>query len=147
MSTPTSVSISKFSSAADKLDASGKNWVTFQHCFMIAVKQKWVFRHFDGTEIKPTLSSPATENKTKALTAWQGKEDTAMYLLLQKLDVWSAIILEFMQNSMVIHSNMDSKFMAMHYMLGVNLHTKLDHVHVKYETQTLQSLIMTTTPL
>jgi len=72
-----------------------------------------------------------------------------MYLLSQKLtdstltkymqkdtvaEMWSTIILKFTQNSMLIHSNMHSKFMAMHYMSGANLHTELDHVCVKYET-------------
>jgi len=110
MVTPTSVSISEFSSAIDKLDAAGKNWVTFQHHFIIAVKQKQVYGHFNGTEVKPTLSSPTMEDETKALTAWQKKKNTAMYLLSQKLadstltkymwkstvaEMWSAIILEF----------------------------------------------------
>ena len=71
MSTPTSVSISEFGSAVNKLDSAGKNWVMFQCHFIIAVKQKQVFRHFDGTDTKPTLSSPTTETETKALTAWQ----------------------------------------------------------------------------
>ena len=85
MATPTSVSISEFGSTVNKLDSAGKNWVTFQHCFIIAVKQKQVFRHFDGTNTKPMFSLPATETETKALTAWQEEEDTAMYLLSQKL--------------------------------------------------------------
>ncbi|KAF8237482.1 hypothetical protein L208DRAFT_1247106 [Tricholoma matsutake] len=137
MSTPTPVSISEFGSAVDKLDASGKNWVTFQGCFIIAVKQKKVFGHFDGTDIKPVLSLPTMEDEAKALTAWQEKEDTVMYLLSQKLAdltltkymrkdtvaaMWSAIVLEFTQKSMLIRSNMHSKFMAMHYTSGANLH-------------------------
>ncbi|KAF8224780.1 hypothetical protein L208DRAFT_1309226, partial [Tricholoma matsutake] len=149
MSAPTSVSISEFGSAVDKPHSARKNWVTFQCCFIIAVKQKWVYGHFDGTNTKPTLSSPTTETETKALTAWQEKEDTAMYLLLQKLadltltkymwkdtvaEMWSAIILEFMQKSMLVCSNMHLKFMTMRYMPGTNLHTELDHVRVKYET-------------
>jgi hypothetical protein len=49
------------------------------------VKQKRVFGHFDGSSKKPTILSPATDNKTKALNTQQEKEDTAMYLLLQGL--------------------------------------------------------------
>jgi hypothetical protein len=149
MSTPTPVSISEFGSAVDNLNSAGKNWVTFQCRFIMAVKQKHIFRHFDGTDTKPTLLSPATETETKALTAWQEKEDTAMYLLSQKLadstltkytqkdtvvEMWSAIILEFMQKSMLVCSNMHLKFMAMHYTSGANLHAELDRVHVEYET-------------
>ncbi|KAF8235484.1 hypothetical protein L208DRAFT_1256697 [Tricholoma matsutake] len=85
MSTPTPVSISEFGSTVDKLDASGKNWVTFQQHFVIAVKQKRVHGHFDGTSMKPTLLSSPTDDETKALNVWQEKEDTAMYLLSQKL--------------------------------------------------------------
>ncbi|KAF8221152.1 hypothetical protein L208DRAFT_1225944, partial [Tricholoma matsutake] len=129
MFTPTPVSISEFSSAVNKLNASGKNWVMFQHHFVITVRQKRVFRYFDGTSTKPTLSLPTTEDKTKALNAWQEKEDTTMYLLSQKLadltlnkymwkstvvEMWSAIVLKFMQKSMLVCSNMHSKFMAMH---------------------------------
>ncbi|KAF8238255.1 hypothetical protein L208DRAFT_1243332 [Tricholoma matsutake] len=94
-----------------------------------------VFRHFDGTDTKLTLSSPATDDEIKALTGWPEKEDTAMYLLSQELtdstptkymwkstmaDMWSAIVLEFTQKSMLICSNIHSKFMAMHYTIGVN---------------------------
>jgi hypothetical protein len=72
-----------------------------------------------------------------------------MYLLSQKLadstltkymwkstvaEMWSAIILEFTQKSMLVCSNMHLRFMAMRYMSGANLHTELDHVRVKYET-------------
>ncbi|KAF8236677.1 hypothetical protein L208DRAFT_1046896, partial [Tricholoma matsutake] len=133
-------SISKFGSAVDKLDSAGKNWVTFQHCFIIAVTQKRVFGNFDGTATKPMVSDPPTAVKTVTLAAWQEKEDTAMYLLSQKLanstltkymrkstvaEMWSAIILEFMQKSMLVCSNMHSKFMAMHCTPGANLHTEL----------------------
>jgi gag-polypeptide of LTR copia-type len=94
------------------------------------------------------LSLP-TDDETKALNAWQEKEDTAMYLLSQKLadltlikymwkttvtEMWSAIVLEFTQKSMLVHLNMHLKFMAMHCMPGANLHTELDQVCVEYET-------------
>jgi len=48
--------------------------------------------------------------------------------------MWTAIVQEFMQKSMLVCSNMHSKFMAMHYASGANLHTALDCVCVKYET-------------
>jgi len=72
-----------------------------------------------------------------------------MYLLSQKLAdstltkymrkdtvalMWTAIIQEFMQKSMLVCSNMHSKFMTMCYAPGANLHTELDHVCVEYET-------------
>jgi hypothetical protein len=85
MTTVTPVSMSDFVTAVEKLDTSGNNWVTFQRRFVIAVKQKRVFGHFDGTATKPTVSDPPTTVETVALAAWQEKEDTAMYLLSQKL--------------------------------------------------------------
>jgi hypothetical protein len=48
--------------------------------------------------------------------------------------MWSAIVLEFTQKSMLVRSNMHSKFMAMHYTIGANLHAELDHVCIEYET-------------
>ncbi|KAF8235865.1 hypothetical protein L208DRAFT_1254587, partial [Tricholoma matsutake] len=149
MSAPTHVSISEFGSAVNKLAASRKNWVTFQCRFIIAVKQKRVFGHFDGTDTKLALPSPTTEATNKALAAWQEREDTAMYLLSQKLadstltkymqkdtvsEMWSAIILKFTQKSMLVCSNMHSKFMAMHCTPGANLHAEMDHICIEYKT-------------
>ncbi|KAF8229548.1 hypothetical protein L208DRAFT_1286088, partial [Tricholoma matsutake] len=148
-STTTPISMSDFMTAVEKLESAGNNWVTFQCHFMIAMKQKRVFRHFDGSATKPAVSDPPTTDETVALAAWQEKEDTAMYLLSQKLadstltkymwketvvQMWSVIIQEFMQKSILVHSNMHSKFMAMHYTPGTNLHAELDCVHVEYET-------------
>ncbi|KAF8230708.1 hypothetical protein L208DRAFT_1157305, partial [Tricholoma matsutake] len=142
-------SMANFVTAVEKLDSAVNNWVTFQRRFVIAVKQKRVFGHFDGTATKPAVSNPPTAVKTVALATWQEKEDTMMYLLSQKLadstltkymqketvaQMWSAIIQELMQKSMLVHLNMHSKFMAMHYAPGTNLHAELDHVHVEYET-------------
>jgi hypothetical protein len=141
--------MSDFGTAIEKLDSTGNNWVTFQCRFMIAIKQKRVFGHFNGSATKPAVSNPPTTDETVALAAWQEKEDTVMYLLSQKLadsgltkymcketvaQMWSAIVQEFTQKSMLVCSNMHSKFMVMHYTSGANLHTELDHVRVKYET-------------
>lgn len=71
-----------------------------------------------------------------------------MYLLTQKLPditftkharketaaaIWAAIIQEFTQKSMVLHANLCMQFLTMRTMSGVNLHTELDRLHVKYE--------------
>jgi hypothetical protein len=122
--------MSDFTNAVEKLDAAGKNWVTFQHRFIIAVWQKRVFDHFNGTVPKPMVSDPPTAAEVIALSAWQEKEAMAMYLLSQKLVdstltkymrkdtvalMWTAIVQEFTQKSMLVRSNMHSKFMAMRY--------------------------------
>ena len=104
--TSTSTSLTDFSAALDKLDQSGSNWVMFQHRFLIAIRQKKVLGHFDGSSVKPALPQAAAspENATQAQIAaaqaahatalaqarearrtWQEKEDLALYLLSQKL--------------------------------------------------------------
>jgi uncharacterized membrane protein YpjA len=97
--------MSDFGSAVKKFDASGKNWVIFQCHFIIAMKQKRVYGHFNGSSMKPPDSMPLTQ------ASWQEKEDTVMYLLSQKLadstltkymqkdtvtQIWAAIIQGFM---------------------------------------------------
>ncbi|KAF8726049.1 hypothetical protein AX14_008146 [Amanita brunnescens Koide BX004] len=79
VTTTSNVSLSDFSHAVEKLDAAGSNWVLFQSRFLIAVEQKEVLEHFDGTSKKPALGgeSPSdAELKTykKDLAAWQKKE-------------------------------------------------------------------------
>ncbi|KAK2459806.1 hypothetical protein APHAL10511_008238 [Amanita phalloides] len=79
---------------------------------------------------------------------WTQSQDLALYLLSQKLpdsiltkymckqtvaEMWSAIIAEFMQKSMLMKSNLHSEFMAMHYTKGANLREEFDHIHMKYE--------------
>ena len=142
------ITTSDFAHALDKLDSSGSNWVIFQKRFIIAVKQKKVYAHFDGTASKPTVSDPTDATQVQALTEWQEKEDLAMYLLSQKLpdstltkymrrdtvaEMWSGIVTEFTSKSMLMRSNLHTKFMGMRYKPGANLHTEFDRVRVEYE--------------
>ena len=106
MTSTVSTSLTDFSAALDKLDQSGSNWVMFQHRFLIAIRQKKVLGHFDGSSVKPALPQAAAspENATQlqiaavqavhatalaqareARRTWQEKEDLALYLLSQKL--------------------------------------------------------------
>jgi hypothetical protein len=93
------------------------------------------------------VSKPATSYK-KELLAWQEKEDLAMYLLMQKLpdsifakymrkemvaEIWVAIIEEFTHKSMLMQTNLHSKFMSMRYEKGEDLRTQFDKVRMKYE--------------
>ncbi|KZT63778.1 hypothetical protein DAEQUDRAFT_641880, partial [Daedalea quercina L-15889] len=116
-------SLADFSSAFEKLDATGKNWMTFQQRFEIAVRQKKVWGHFDGTKPCPTpadADAPTAAEQT-AIDGWQEKEDLARYLLTQKLPnitftkhrrkgtaaaIWNVITQEFAQKSMLLRANL-----------------------------------------
>ena len=150
----TAVSLTDFSSAVEKLEATGSNWVIFKSRFLIAVKQKKVYGHFDGSSKKPVstkenLLSMEQKEFEKELTAWQDKEDLAHYLLTQKLpdaiftkyldkssvaEIWAAIILEFMQKSMLMRLNLHAEFMGMQYEKSMDLQAQFDKVCMKYVT-------------
>ena len=106
MTSTISTSLTDFSTALDKLDQSGSNWVMFQHRFLIAICQKKVMGHFDGSSVKLALpqaaASPQDASQAQIAAAqaahatamaqarearhtWQEKEDLALYLLTQKL--------------------------------------------------------------
>ena len=119
VTTTSNVSLSDFSHAVEKLDAAGSNWVLFQSRFLIAVEQKEVLEHFDGTSKKPALGgeSPSdAELKTykKDLAAWQKKE--------------------FSHKSMHMQSNLHTEFMSLRYQKRNDLRLELDRIWVKYET-------------
>ncbi|KZT63679.1 hypothetical protein DAEQUDRAFT_679965, partial [Daedalea quercina L-15889] len=119
----TSSSLADFSSAVEKLDSTGKNWMTFQQRFQIAVCQKKVWNHFSGASAIPVPADPnaVTAAEQTAIDAWQEKEDLAMYLLTQKLPditftkhrrkgntatIWAVIEQEFTQKSMLLRVNL-----------------------------------------
>jgi hypothetical protein len=94
MSTTLLTSLSDFTSAVDRLEANGSNWVIFQHQFTIAVQQKKVWSQFDGTAPKPpdvptspvaTEATAAATDQKKKLDDWNERETLAKYLLTQKL--------------------------------------------------------------
>lgn len=84
--TTMNVSLSDFAALVEKLDATGSNWFLFQSWFLVAMEQKEVIEHFDGSSVKPTLddgNSPIdAEMKAhaKSLAIWQKKERLGHYL-------------------------------------------------------------------
>ena len=147
-----SASLSDFISTVEKLDTSGSNWVIFQSRFMIAISQKDVEDHFDGSSPKPVLSDNATdeakEEFAKALKTWKKKEALALYLLTQKLpdstfakymrktsvaQMWSTLVAEYSKKSILMKANLHAEFMAMRYEKGADLRIEFDRVHMKYE--------------
>ena len=92
-----STSLSEFSTAVEKLDEDGANWVMFKRRFMIAVGQKDVEGHFDGSEKKPVLSEGASSEVKRAFEAdlkqWTKKEKLALYLLTVQYGIDGSIVL------------------------------------------------------
>ena len=152
--TTTNVSLSNFAASVEKLDATGSNWFLFQSCFLVAMEQKEVIEHFNGSSVKPTLgegSPTETESKVhaKLLAAWQKKEQLGHYLLIQKLldstytkyvrkttvaEMWEVIVTKFTHKSMYMQSNLQQEFMSMRAQKGADLHSEFDRVRIKYET-------------
>ena len=86
MTTLTTSSLSDtLSATVPKLEAKGKNWAIFFVRFMDAVKAKGFWGHFDGSMLKPTLSSTPTEDEIKAKNQWDKDEQSTKMLLTQKL--------------------------------------------------------------
>jgi hypothetical protein len=146
-----STSLSDFNSAVEKLDKDGVNWVIFRKCFMIAVGQKDVKGHFDGSEKKPVLSEGAPDKVKKTFDTkvkqWIKKEKLALYLLMQKLpdcifaayvdgssvaEMWASIILEFSRKSILMKANLRAEFTNMRYEKGADLQAKFSKVRMKY---------------
>jgi hypothetical protein len=146
-----STSLSDFNSAIKKLDEDGPNWVIFRKHFMIAVRQKDVEGHFDGSEKKLVLSEGAPDEVKKTFDTevkqWIKKEKLALYLLMQKLpdcifaayvdrssiaEMWAGIVLEFSRKSILMKANLWAEFTNMHYEKGADLRAKFSKVHMKY---------------
>ena len=140
-----STSLADFINAIDKLEVHSKNWVSFKHHFMIAVHQKEVWDHFDGTSPCPVPADPAnpTTDELKAAKDWNKAENTALYLLLLKtpeailskyedLDtvalMWTVISNEFQKKSLLYRTTLRADFMNMRATPGADLHVEFDRV-------------------
>ena len=157
--TTMNVSLSNFTGWVKKLDATGLNWYLFQSCFLVAMEQKEVIKHFDSTSLKLTLDEGSNGNTSptdvevkahvKLLATWTKKEQLAHYLLILKLldstymkyvhktsvvEMWEAIVTEFTHKLMYMQSNLQQEFMSMRTQKGADLYSEFDKVHVKYKT-------------
>jgi len=144
-------SLSDFAAAVDKLESNGSNWVMWQSRFTIAVQQKEVYGHFDGSATKPTmpdgLTGDAKTAKEKEILMWNKKETLAKYLLTQKLpdqiyakyisktsahDMWKGLVTEFTKKSMLMKANLHAEFMQLRYQKNTDLRNEFDRVRMKY---------------
>ena len=146
-----STSLSEFSTAVEKLDEDSTNWVIFKRRFMIAIGQKDVEGHFDGSKKKLVLSEGASSKVKRAFEAdlkqWTKKEKLVLYLLMQKLpdcisttyidkssvaEMWAGIVLEFLKKSILMKANLCVEFMNMQYEKGADLWAEFSKVCMKY---------------
>ena len=127
MTTLTTSSLSDTLSAAiPKLEAEGENWAIFFIWFMDTVEAKGFWGHFDGSTLKPTLSSTPTEDEIKAKNQWDKNKRSAKTLLTQKLpdltimeihseqsvkEWWEAVVKKYMQKGVYMQTELRVKFL------------------------------------
>ncbi|KAF9799679.1 hypothetical protein IEO21_10526 [Rhodonia placenta] len=139
-----STSLTDFNSAVDKLESTGKNWLTFHQRLQIAVRQKKVWKHFNGTSPHPTPADPdavkAAEQAANITFTKHRRKGTVAA-------IWSAITQEFSQKSMLLCANLGTQFLNMHSTPGANLHTELDRLRMRYEELRKNSAVLSRTYL
>ncbi|OJT11681.1 Retrovirus-related Pol polyprotein from transposon TNT 1-94, partial [Trametes pubescens] len=149
MTSTSSPSLSDFISGVEKLDSKGTNWLLFEQQFKIAVKQKEVWDHFDGSSVRPTpAAATPTAAETASIAAWDKKENFALYLLTLKIaaptyakhkrkgnvaKVWTAIVAEFTSKSLLARSNLRRDFLNMRYNSSQDLHSEIERLQLAYE--------------
>jgi len=126
-----------------KLEVDGTNWVMFSTRLRIALQDKDVFSHLDGTATEPNKATLPDEH-----TAWLKKANQACNLLMQKLydsmltkllsltmavQWWTSITNEFTIKSSHVVAAMRAAFKKMKCTDNGNVRTHLDKLHTKYE--------------
>ena len=126
-----------------KLEVDGTNWVMFSTRLRIALTDKDVYGHLDGTSAKPDRTTDPDN-----YAAWLKKENQALNLLTQKLHDttltkilsldsaakwWTAITHEFTVKSSHVVAAMRTSFDKMKCADNGNIRTHLDKLRAKYE--------------
>jgi hypothetical protein len=126
-----------------KLEVDGTNWVMFSTRLRIALNDKDVYGHLDGTSVKPDPDADA-----EGYSAWLKKENQALNLLTQKLhdstltkllslssaaEWWTAVTKEFTVKSSHVVAAMRTAFEKMKCADGGNIRTHLDKLRAKHE--------------
>ncbi|KAJ2985203.1 hypothetical protein NUW54_g10228 [Trametes sanguinea] len=162
MSSTSSPSLSDFIAGVEKLDSKGTNWLLFEQQFTIAVKQKEVWGHFDGTSVRPTPADceHPTTAETSSIAAWDKQENFALYLLTLKIapatyakhkrkgsvaKVWAAIVAEFTSKSLLARSNLRRDFLNMRCDPSQDLHAELDRLQLAYENLLTYDVVISDT--
>ena len=95
---------------------------------MDAVEAKGFWGHFNGTMLKPMLSSAPTDKEIKAKNQWDKDERSAKTLLAQKLpdstvmeihlkrtvkEQWEAVVKEYTQKGVYMQMELRAKFLTL----------------------------------
>ncbi|KAI0060482.1 hypothetical protein BV25DRAFT_1807123, partial [Artomyces pyxidatus] len=103
------------------LDSRGLNWTIFYTRFELAAKAKGLWNHFDGSTPHPSI--PASPS---AVEQWDKDENTALYLLSQRVpdstlimlrkrktaaEQWSTLVAEYTRKSAYAQTTMRHKFL------------------------------------
>jgi hypothetical protein len=135
-------------SSVPKLLATGLNWTAFSMRFEDAIQAKGLWGHFDSSNAKPTVSSPATADKTTALAKWEKDNLSAKALLTHRIpdstlirihgkpllkDRWDLISNEYTLNGSFAQADLHSHFMESKCPDKGNVREFLDRLQVKKE--------------
>jgi hypothetical protein len=61
------------------------NWTAFSIRFQEAIEAKGFWGHFDGTSLKPVVSSPPATGEEDALNQWTKNEHSTKALLTHRI--------------------------------------------------------------
>ena len=125
-----------------KLEVDSTNWVMFSTRLHIALTDKDVYGHLDGTSAKPDQTMDPDD-----YAAWLKKENQALNLMQKLHDTtltkvlsldsaakwWTVITHEFTVKSSHIMAAMRTSFDKMKCADNGNIHTHLDKLRAKYE--------------
>jgi len=133
MSITTTALADSLSASVLKLDPSGQNWAIFSVRFQDAMEAKGFWGHFDGSDPRPTLSSPAMDAEIAVEAQWVKDERSTKSLLTQKIPDgmlmrihtkttvklrWDAIVLEYTEKSDYAKTEMRAKFLIVRVSLS-----------------------------
>ena len=161
MSTTTTSLSDSLPSSIPKLDASGLNWAIFSVRFMDAIEAKGFWGHFDGTELRPTLTpvtttgadgvvttAPISDIQIAAVDKWDKDEQSAKSLLTQKIpdstlmrvhnkhtvkERWDAIVTEYTEKGAYAQTDLRGRFLESKCPDKGNVREFLDGLRVKRE--------------
>jgi len=130
-------------SSVPKLEIDGTNWVMFSTRLRIALQDKDVYGHLDGSAKKPDATTEPDE-----YAAWLKKENQAFNLLTQKLhdttltkllalksvaEWWATVTKEFTVKSSHVVAAMQATFDKLKCADNGNVRTHLDKLRLKHE--------------
>lgn len=136
-----------------RLDDTGKNFMIFQLRFRLAMEDKELWGHFDGTDPRPSSTADPAD-----ISAWEKHEAKARNRLAQKLTdsaltkllhlstantMWASILNEYTIKSAHVISSMRSKFDTMKCADNGNVRTHFDTLRTRFEELNAVGVLIT----